>query len=75
VPLLHDGTGVRACRRRAGHAHAVDQGEHQKKTALVARYGIRSISTLAVFRHGRELDRISGAMDLDRLTVWIGRWL
>jgi len=38
--------------------------------ALAARYGIRSIPTLALFRDGRELDRTAGAMDLNALLAW-----
>lgn len=41
---------------------------------LAARYGIRSIPTLVVFRGGRELDRVSGALDARSLESWIGRW-
>ncbi|MFP3874412.1 MAG: thioredoxin TrxC [Thiohalophilus sp.] len=37
---------------------------------LAARYQIRSIPTLAVFRHGRELDRQAGALDQGRLLQW-----
>lgn len=37
---------------------------------LAARFGIRSIPTLAVFRNGQEIARQSGAMDLRRLLNW-----
>lgn len=37
---------------------------------LAARYQIRSIPTLAVFKHGRELDRQAGALDQGRLLQW-----
>ena len=36
-----------------------------------ARFGIRSIPTLAVFRRGQEIARQSGAMDYATLTQWI----
>ena len=36
-----------------------------------ARYAIRGIPTLAIFRNGRELGRQSGAMDYATLTRWI----
>lgn len=42
----------------------------EQEQALAARYGIRSIPTLAIFRQGRELDRVAGAMDLPRLLAW-----
>lgn len=38
---------------------------------IAARYAIRSIPTLAVFRDGRELDRVAGALDRPRLEGWI----
>ena len=47
----------------------------EEQQQLAARYGIRSIPTLVVFRGGRELDRVAGALDARRLEAWIGRWL
>ncbi len=38
---------------------------------IAARYGIRSIPTLVVFRNGREIARQSGAMDTGNLVRWI----
>lgn len=38
---------------------------------LAARYTIRSIPTLVLFRQGREVARQSGAMDAVNLTHWI----
>jgi thioredoxin 2 len=38
---------------------------------LAARFGIRSIPTLAVFRDGRAVERISGAMDARSLVRWV----
>ena len=40
-----------------------------------ARYGIRSIPTLILFRQGRELARISGGLALPQLKDWITRQL
>jgi len=42
---------------------------------LASQFAIRSIPTLVVFRGGRELERMSGALDARRLSAWIGRWL
>lgn len=42
---------------------------------LAARFAIRSIPTLAVFRNGREVARQSGALDLGTLKRWIGSHL
>jgi len=38
---------------------------------IAARYGIRSIPTMVLFRGGREVDRTSGAMDLVSLKSWV----
>jgi thioredoxin 2 len=38
---------------------------------LAQRYSIRSIPTLALFRGGRELDRVAGAMTAGQLTAWL----
>jgi thioredoxin 2 len=42
---------------------------------IAARYNIRSIPTLALFRGGREVDRAAGAMDQASLMQWLGRHL
>jgi thioredoxin 2 len=39
---------------------------------LGARFGIRSIPTLVLFRAGREIARQSGAMTREQLIKWIG---
>nr|MBL8411880.1 thioredoxin TrxC [Dechloromonas sp.] len=38
---------------------------------LAARFNIRSIPTLAIFKNGREVARQSGALDLGSLKRWI----
>lgn len=38
---------------------------------IAARYGIRSIPTLIVFKDGREVARQPGAMALEALTRWV----
>lgn len=38
---------------------------------LAARFGIRSIPTLALFRNGREVARQAGAMDTASLMRWV----
>jgi len=38
---------------------------------LASALGIRSIPTLALFRGGREVARISGAMDAGRIAQWV----
>lgn len=42
----------------------------EAEQALAARYGIRSIPTLAVFRDGREIARQSGLMERSALVRW-----
>lgn len=39
--------------------------------ALARRFTVRSIPTLVVFRGGREVKRISGAMDARALARWV----
>ena len=43
----------------------------EEQQSLAARYNIRSIPTLAVFRGGREIARQAGAMDAASLKRWI----
>ncbi len=43
----------------------------EQEPGLAAQYAIRSIPTVALFRGGREVDRVAGAMDLRRLLAWI----
>ena len=43
----------------------------EAEQSIAARYGIRSIPTLIVFRKGKELARQSGAMDGSALIRWV----
>jgi thioredoxin 2 len=43
----------------------------QQAQQLAAQYGIRSIPTLALFRQGRELDRVSGALPKEQFLQWV----
>ncbi|MBK1648549.1 thioredoxin TrxC [Rhabdochromatium marinum] len=43
----------------------------EKDQRLAARFGIRSIPTLAVFKRGQEVARSAGAMDQASLERWI----
>jgi thioredoxin 2 len=60
-----------ALRGRALLAKVNTEAEPQ----LASQYAIRSIPTLVVFRGGRELDRMSGALDAHSLSAWINRWV
>lgn len=42
-----------------------------EEPALATRHGIRGIPTLAIFKHGVEVARTSGAMDAPRLMAWV----
>ncbi len=42
----------------------------EENQGLAAQYGIRSIPTLVMFRGGREVGRVSGAMDTAGLVAW-----
>jgi len=43
----------------------------EKEQALAQRFGIRSIPTLMVFRRGKEVDRISGALPAAQFKKWV----
>lgn len=45
----------------------------EQEQALSAQLGIRSIPTLVLFRAGKEIARVSGAMDLQNLLAWVGQ--
>lgn len=40
---------------------------------LAAQFQIRSIPTLALFKNGKEINRIAGAMDLQNLLNWVNQ--
>jgi len=43
----------------------------EAEQAVAARFGIRGIPTLVMFKNGREIARQSGALDTPRLVDWI----
>ena len=47
----------------------------ERAQPVAARFGIRSIPTLILFREGREAARVSGAMDARSLSSWLSREL
>ena len=47
----------------------------ERVQSVAARFGIRSIPTLILFRNGREAARVSGAMDARTLSAWLAREL
>jgi len=57
------------------HVRAMRVGKLDTEAApdIAARYGIRSIPTLILFRQGQEVARVSGAMSLPQLEAWLGQ--
>lgn len=43
----------------------------EKEQSIAAKYGIRSIPTLILFKQGKEIDRVAGAMQMQQLIQWI----
>lgn len=46
----------------------------EENPQLSAQYGIRSIPTMILFKNGREVDRVSGALSADQITQWVARY-
>ena len=42
----------------------------EEQQGLAAQFGIRSIPTMMVFHRGREVARMSGAMDANSIVAW-----
>ncbi|HHO69960.1 MAG TPA: thioredoxin TrxC [Halothiobacillus sp.] len=57
------------------HIRTLRVGKLETEVApdIAARYGIRSIPTLILFRQGQEVARVSGAMSLPQLEAWLGQ--
>ena len=47
----------------------------ERAKGVAARFGIRSIPTLILFRHGSEAARVSGAMDARSISAWVTKQL
>jgi thioredoxin 2 len=69
APVLDRTASQRATALRVAKLNTDEQPE------LAARFGIRSIPTLILFREGRELARQSGAVDAAGLSRWLDRAL
>jgi thioredoxin 2 len=55
----------------AGGRLQVGKVDTDRESELAGRFGVRSIPTLILFKEGRELARISGAMELTALNRWL----
>jgi thioredoxin 2 len=47
----------------------------EEHASAAAGHGIRGIPTLILFRQGREIDRVSGALNPVQLSAWLSRHL
>jgi thioredoxin 2 len=65
APAFEQAAAQLAPRVRLAKLNTEDEPE------IAARFGIRGIPTLIAFKHGREVARQSGAVDLPRLVRWI----
>jgi thioredoxin 2 len=45
----------------------------EQEQQIAARHGIRSIPSLVLFKGGREVDRMAGAMEATGLRLWLAR--
>ncbi len=46
----------------------------EEQQQLGAQYGIRSIPTMVIFKGGKEVDRVSGAMIAQRIKNWVSQY-
>ena len=49
--------------------------ETEAEQAISAKYSIRSIPTLAIFKNGKEIDRVSGALSAPDFANWVNQSL
>lgn len=47
----------------------------EEEQTLGGQYGIRSIPTLIIFKNGKEVERLSGALSADKLQSWVSQYL
>ncbi len=47
----------------------------QEQQTLGGQYAIQSIPTLVIFKNGKELERLSGALSAGRLESWVKQYL
>ncbi len=47
----------------------------EEEQAPAARCSIRSIPTMIIFKEGKELDRVSGALSAEQIRQWVKRYI
>ena len=47
--------------------------ETEAEQAISEKYNIRSIPTLAIFKNGQEIDRVSGALSAPDFINWVNQ--
>ena len=47
----------------------------ENEQQIAAQFGIRSIPTLAIFQNGKEITRLSGAMNFPQFSQWLNQYL
>ena len=47
--------------------------ETEKEQAISAKYNIRSIPTLSIFKNGKEIDRVSGSLSASDFSNWVNQ--
>jgi len=60
-----------AAARQLAAKHRLLKVNTEEEQALAARYAIRSIPTLILFKGGREVARMSGALNEQQLIQWV----
>jgi thioredoxin 2 len=45
----------------------------EEQPQLGAQFGIQSIPTMVIFKGGREVDRVSGALSAQRIQNWVAQ--
>ncbi len=45
----------------------------EEEQQLGGQYGIRSIPTMVIFKNGKEVDRVSGALSAQRIQNWVAQ--
>ncbi len=47
----------------------------EQEQVIASQYGIRSIPTMILFKNGKEMDRVSGAMNSDKIVQWVSKFI